>query len=68
MSRKLAALLAVLLAALAAASLTVGLLYWALDSVRRKPQSKVPLPAPSATSPLPAAPRAPGSPDRLPWH
>ncbi len=62
MSRKLAALLAVLLAALAAASLTVGLLYWALDSVRRKPPS----PAPAAVHRAPA-PRQP-APDRLPWH
>lgn len=78
MTRKLAALLAVLLAALAAASLTVGLLYWALDGLRRRPPSPaVPLlrerPGRNAPAVLPAAaPRVPGprpaSPGRLPWH
>lgn len=83
MTRKLAALLAVVLAALAAASLTVGLLYWALDSFRRKPPSREPLPAPSlrlasqegarerssrSPSATPPLPAPRQSSDRLPWH
>lgn len=55
MSRRLAAFMAVALAALVVASLTAGLLYWALDSLRRRREA-----ARRGTQ----APPAPG----LPWH
>ncbi|MEM3085708.1 MAG: hypothetical protein QXO51_05175 [Halobacteria archaeon] len=55
MSRKLAALLAVVLAALAAASLTLGVLYWAFEGLRKRPPTSTPLRAPNGAHPaLPA--------------